>query len=270
MTNPLIALVTGASSGFGKCISGRLASSGFRVFGTSRNPSANPENWELIRLDVTSPESIEQCIAEIAEKAGRIDLLVNNAGQSHGSLIEETPLEDARRIFEINFWGAVRMTAAVLPMMREQGAGRIIQVSSLAGLVGTPGQGFYGASKHALEGYTESLRAEIGHLPIHLSLIEPGFFRTGLADSMLANETPLAAYDDLREGLKEKIAEGFAAGGDPEEVATEVLRIATMPHPPFRRRIGKDAKKVSGLKQWLPEKWFLEGVRREFGLGKKS
>lgn len=270
MTDSPVALVTGASSGFGNRIAERLASAGFRVFGTSRDPSDSPERWELIELDVTSSESIERCIAEVSAKAGRIDLLVNNAGQSHGSLLEETPLEDARGIFEINFWGVVRMTAAVLPMMREQGSGRIIQVSSIAGLVGTPGQGFYGASKHALEGYTESLRAEIGHLPIQLSLIEPGFFRTQLADSMVKNETPLATYDDFREALQRKIANEFATGGDPEEVAAEVLRLATMTNPPFRVRIGKDARKIFRLKRWLPEKWFLEGVRREFGLEKKS
>ena len=152
MNESRIALVTGASSGFGEQIARVLSESGFRVFGTSRNPKPDENDWEWVTLDVTSQESIEQCVAEVKEKAGTIDLLVNNAGRSHFSVIEETSVDDARQMFEINFWGVVHLTSAVLPIMREKRSGKIINVGSLAGLVGTPGQGVYAASKHALEG----------------------------------------------------------------------------------------------------------------------
>lgn len=268
MSSPRIALVTGASSGFGECIARRLSGAGFKVFGTSRNPDSVSCDWDMVALDVTSSQSIAECVTEVKEKAGRIDLLVNNAGQSHCSFIEETPLENARQLFEVNFWGLAELTASVLEVMREQGGGQVIQISSVAGMLGTPGQGYYAATKHALEGYTETLFAELGHLPISISLVEPGFYRTNFGASLLRNDEPISAYDALRDPLKEKISREFAEGGDPEEVAQVVLDLAEHSDPPFRVRVGKDAKKFAGLKKWLPQKWFLQGLQREFGLGK--
>ena len=270
MSSSRIALVTGASSGFGECIARQLSRSGFQVFGTSRNPDSDSRDWEMLSLDVTSSESIAQCVAEVKEKAGRIDLLVNNAGQSHCSFIEETPLENARQLFEVNFWGLAELTAAVLEEMRAQKAGHVIHISSLAGLVGTPGQGYYAATKHALEGYSETLHAELGHLPISISLVEPGFFRTPFDKAMLRDDRPVDDYNSLRDSLKERIGNEFAEGGDPEEVARVVLDLAQHSDPPFRTRVGKDANKIAGLKKWLPQKWFLQGVQRQFGLGKSG
>ncbi len=181
MSNMRVALVTGASSGFGQLTAARLVASGYRVFGTSRDAQASSApGVEMLVLDVRSEESVQACVAELLQRAGRLDLLVNNAGQTHASLAEETDPAQARDVLETNFWGAVRVTNAVLPTMRKQRSGHIINVSSLAGLLGTPGQAFYSASKFALEGYSEALSIELQPFHIHVSLIEPGFFNTGL------------------------------------------------------------------------------------------
>lgn len=261
-----VALVTGASSGIGQHTARLLAESGYRVFGTSRELRDDSDAAEMLSLDVTSEESIDSLVADLFSRTDRLDLLVNNAGQSHRSLIEETSLEDARALFEVNFWGIVRLTKRILPRMREQAGGRIINISSLAGLVGTPGQGYYGAAKHAVEGYCETLRAELGHLPIELCLVEPGFFRTGLAGSMIPASKRIDDYDRVRESLDTKIKEKFEGGGDPIEVAERIVAIAKDSNPPFRSRVGKDAKQISRLSRWLPDHWFIQGTRRSFGM----
>jgi NAD(P)-dependent dehydrogenase (short-subunit alcohol dehydrogenase family) len=177
MSTPQVALVTGASSGFGLVTACLLAENGFAVFGTSRRMMPDAAGVAMRQLDVTAPESITHCVQDILATAGRIDLLVNNAGQTHASFLEETPLAAARQVFETNFWGVVGVTNAVLPTMRARRCGRIINVSSLAGLIGAPGQGFYAASKHALEGYTETLQTEVASFNIAVSLVEPRFLR---------------------------------------------------------------------------------------------
>ena len=265
MAEKRIALVTGASSGIGLVTARKLTGAGYRVFGTSRSPE-NLSEIEMLELDVTSPDSIASCIRSILDQAGRIDLLINNAGRSHRSLIEETNLDDARELFEINFWGLVGVTNAVLPSMRSQNSGTIINVSSLAGLVGTPGQGFYAASKHALEGYTETLRVELGHLPIRVCLVEPGFFRTGFQESMLTSEQSISDYDAVRPQIENAISESFTGAGDPGDVANAILDLAANADKTMRRRIGPDALKIPRMKKWFPEKVFFDGMRRHFKL----
>jgi NADP-dependent 3-hydroxy acid dehydrogenase YdfG len=149
MTNEKVALVTGASSGFGKLTATMLAESGYRVFGTSRKEHS-ASSVSMLRMDVKSDESVESCIKQLLDQTGRIDLLINNAGQIHASMIEETSLEQAQDVFDTNLWGVVRVTNAVLPTMRQQRSGHIINMSSLGGLIGAPGQGYYCASKFAL------------------------------------------------------------------------------------------------------------------------
>lgn len=267
MAEQNIALVTGASSGFGFLTAKKLAEAGYRVFGTSRTPdTVTPSGFEMLALDVTSNESVTACVNTVLERCGRIDLLVNNAGRGHCSLLEETSMEDAASVFQTNFWGVVRVTNAVLPAMRARKSGLIVNVSSLAGLVGAPGQGFYAASKHALEAYTETLRVEIGHLPVEVSMVEPGFFRTGFKDSMFPAGPPIDDYDSIRPIVESKIDEGFAAGGDPEIVAEAILSIARSGAKRMRHRIGEDAKKIPRMKKWIPERLFMDGMRRNFGL----
>lgn len=266
MSEKQVVVVTGASSGFGELTANRLVEDGFEVIGTSRNPEAAAESFEMLALDVTSDESVETFVSQVKERHSRIDILINNAGQSHNSLLEETSLEDARQIFETNFWGMVRMNQAVLPLMRGQGSGLIVTISSLAGLVGTPGQGFYGAAKHAIEGYTETLRAELGLFPVEVALIEPGFFRTKLGDSMVRNANPISDYDSVRELVAGNLDDEFAGGGDPAEVVEAIVKTINEGGRKLRCLVGSDAKTITRLKRWLPEGWFLDGLRKQFGL----
>lgn len=266
MSRGKVALVTGASSGFGQLTVRALAKSGFRVFGTSRKSMAGEEGVEMLELDVTRQDSIDACFAGVLSRAGRLDVLVNNAGMAHASLIEETPWDVARSVFETTFWGAVRVTAAVLPRMREQRSGRIINVSSLGGLVGAPGMGFYSASKHALEGYTETLHAELHQFNIRVSLIEPGFYKTRLYESRPRAANRLADYDAARAAVASGLIAAVERGGDPLEVANTIVSVALSEAPALRYRVGKDAKWNPRLKAWLPERWFMQGVRRYFRL----
>ena len=227
MSNTKIALVTGASSGFGQLTAARLAASGYRVFGTSRKAqTSSAPGVEMLVLDVCSDESVQACVAELLQRAGRLDLLVNNAGQTHASLAEETDPAQARDVMETNFWGAVRVTNAVLPTMRKQRGGHIINVSSLAGLLGTPGQAFYSASKFALEGYSEALSIELQPFHIHVSLIEPGFFNTGLHASTAPSARQISDYDSLRSAIETSVQQSITQGGDPQAVAEAMMRVA--------------------------------------------
>ena len=179
VTEKKVALVTGVSSGFGRLIARRLHECQYRVFGTSRRKDTIADSGvEMLMLDVRSEDSVRACVSTVLDSEEGIDVLVNNAGTTHLSLAEETNLDEARAVFETNFFGIVRMTNAVLPAMRARKSGRIINVCSMAGLVAIPGQAFYTASKFALEGYGEALRYEVEPFRIHVSLIEPGFDRT--------------------------------------------------------------------------------------------
>ncbi|WP_341531058.1 SDR family NAD(P)-dependent oxidoreductase [Nostoc sp. UHCC 0302] len=176
-----------------------MAQEGYCVFGTSRKEHQASQGVEMLRLDVTSDSSVQSCIKQLLTQTNRIDLLINNAGQIHASMIEETSLEQAKEIFETNFWGIVRLTNAVLPVMRQQRSGHIINISSVAGLIGAPGQGFYSASKFALEGYSEALSVELDPFNINVSLIEPGYFKTNFNQSMLQAAFAYADYDTARD-----------------------------------------------------------------------
>src|SRR5437763_9344685 len=175
-----VALVTGASSGIGKATAERLAEAGYKVYGTSRRGAqADAQSFEILPLDVTSDESVEAVVTELMRREGRIDLLVNNAGFSvapAGS--EESSIEQARAIFETNFFGIVRMTRAVTPHMRRQGNGRIINIGSVFGFLPMPFGALYAATKHAVEGYSESLDHELRTRGIRVSVVEPAYTKT--------------------------------------------------------------------------------------------
>src|SRR5713101_3149810 len=186
MSQEKVALVTGVSSGIGRAIAGLLSRHGFQVFGTARgNGGAKRalENVELVPVDVRNEESVDSCVRTVLDRAGRIDALVNNAGYTLIGSLEETTIEEAKQLFETNFFGVLRMTQAVLPFMRGQRSGRIINIGSVVGFVPAPYQGIYCASKHALEGYSESLDHEVRQLGIRVSVIEPGFTRTNIAQN---------------------------------------------------------------------------------------
>jgi NAD(P)-dependent dehydrogenase (short-subunit alcohol dehydrogenase family) len=271
MSSPKVVLVTGASSGFGQLTASALADKGYRVFGTSRREHSTPSNEIcMLLLDVRSDDSVRSCIEQLMAQVDRIDVLVNNAGQIHASVVEETSLEQARDILETNFWGAVRVTDAVLPIMRRQRHGHIINVSSLAGLIGIPGQAFYSASKFALEGYTEALRMEVEPFNIFVSLIEPGFFKTQLHREMQRGALRNDDYATVREALETTLAVAIEQGDDPSKVAEMIVRIAGTRSPRLRYRVGNDSVWIPRLRALLSDNLFRRGMRRRFNIDKAA
>lgn len=265
MINKKVALVTGASSGFGQLTAHLLAQQGYCVFGTSRKQHSASQGVEMLTLDVKSDESVQSCIKQLLAQTNRIDLLINNAGQIHASVIEETSLEQAKDIFETNFWGVVRLTNAVLPTMRQQRSGHIINMSSLAGLVGALGQGYYSASKFALEGYSEALSVELDPFNIKVSLIEPGYFKTNFNHEMSQATSTYADYDTVREVLPSSISQAIARGDNPEKVARMILRVVQSQSPRLRYRVGNQAW-VPALRAILPDSLFRLSARKFLNL----
>lgn len=261
-------LVTGASSDIGRMTARLFGAKGFRVLGTSRSSHPDEDGVEMLALDVTSDDSVHRCVEEVLTRAGQVDVLVNNAGVWQVSIAEETPMVTARAIFEANFFGVVRMTNAVLPGMRKRRAGRIINIGSLAAWVGEPGEAFYSASKKALSGYSEALRHEVWPLGIHVSLVEPGPFRTNLADTLSATENAIDDYDAVRQSIRNTLGRALEQGGDPEKVAELILNVARSRAPAFRYGAGSSAVWIPSLRTLLPQWTFDYLVRRGFGLAK--
>jgi NAD(P)-dependent dehydrogenase (short-subunit alcohol dehydrogenase family) len=262
-TSPKVALVTGASSGFGQATAALLTAQGFLVFGTSRTPTRDTTNsFELLQLDVCSEASVQTCVQTILGRTGRIDLLVNNAGFAQAGALEENSLEDAQAQFETNVFGVLRMLKAVLPVMRQQGSGQIITVSSIFGVVAMPYLGLYATSKFALEGMIEGLYDELRQFHILVSLVEPTAFRTHFA--MQPPATPLAVYEPARESMLRFIGEMVAQGPSPEGVARRIVQLASSADPPLRSYVGPRAGLLVALRHWLPPRLFEQVRRRVF------
>ena len=259
-------LVTGASSGIGLATVRLLARRGMKVFGTSRHPvdddRAPGVTW--LTLDVRSDESARQCVTALLGSAGRIDVLVNNAGYKLSGASEEIGSDQTRDLMETNLGGAIRMTNAVLPRMRMQRGGRIIHMGSVVGLLALPFESVYDASKFALEGYSEALRHELRPLGIHVSIVEPGFVRTGLARKAVVGARPIDEYKARQERTLGAVLEHEGDGLEPEVVAEQVLRIIESTSPRLRYRVGRDATRFVRLRRVLPFPLFEWGVRREF------
>jgi NAD(P)-dependent dehydrogenase (short-subunit alcohol dehydrogenase family) len=268
MTEQKVVVVTGASSGLGRVTAELLAQEGYRVFATTRNPSKGAviPRVEAIVLDVRDDASVNACVAAVMAQAGRIDALINNAGYVVTGAIEDTTVEQAKALFETNFFGVVRMTKAVLPHMRKRGQGHIINVSSIVGQVPIPFWGIYSASKFAVEGYTEALRHEVKPLGIDVSLIEPGFIRTNLADHGQAAEGIVHDYDRWRQRAIASLHEQIAKATKPALVAKRIARIVKARTPRLRYRAGRDAALVHVLHNFLPEAPFERVWRKQFQL----
>jgi NAD(P)-dependent dehydrogenase (short-subunit alcohol dehydrogenase family) len=265
MTEQKVAVVTGISSGIGKATAGELALRGFRVFGTVRSPDTGaPDGVEPIVLDVRNEASIESAVAAVLSRAGRIDVLVNNAGQSIVGAIEETDTRQAQELFDVNFFGAVRMTRAVLPAMRRQRSGRIVFVSSVVGFLPAPFMGFYSASKHALEGYAESLDHEVRALGIRAPLVEPGFMKTRLGENSPRAANRVDDYDAARRRVAASIQASVEKGEDPVLVARTIAEAATATRPRLRYQVGKGAGLLATLRAFLPANVFDRSLRKEF------
>jgi NAD(P)-dependent dehydrogenase (short-subunit alcohol dehydrogenase family) len=250
-TNP-VALVTGASSGIGKAAALALVQAGFDVVGTSRNASrvaAHP-GVTFLDLDVTSDESVSTLVRGVIERFGRIDVLVNNAGTGAAGAAEESSVAQDQRVFDINFFGLIRMTKAVLPHMRAQGRGRIINISSVLGLVPAPYMASYAATKHAIEGYSESVDHELREYGVRVLLIEPAYTRTGFDANALQPDAPLPIYAEQRQAFDRVMASAMAVGDDPATVAKAIVAAATDPKPKLRYTVGATAGRVSALRRF--------------------
>src|SRR5213595_3067975 len=203
-----VALVTGASAGIGEAAAHALVGAGFTVYGTSRRAAAGEKRGGVVflPLDVTDDESVVGVVREVLERSGSIDVLVNNAGLGIAGAAEESSIEQARALFDTNVFGSIRMTRAVLPQMRKQGHGRIINVSSVLGLVPAPFGALYAATKHAVEGYSESLDHEVREYGIRVLLVEPAYTRTSFDTNAVPADEPLPLYAKRRETFDVLIA----------------------------------------------------------------
>lgn len=266
MRSGAVVLITGASSGFGAAAARLLASRGLTVFGTSRREGATGEGFTMLPLDVRSDASVAACVDEVMRRAGRVDALVNNAGYTLAGAVEETAIAEAKAQFDTNFFGMTRMVRAVLPIMRAQREGRIVNVSSLAGLVGLPFHAMYSASKFAIEGLSEGLRQEVRRFGIEVSLIEPGDFKTGATAGRERVAGGLADYATARERAIEIMARAEQSGPDPILFARLLWQILAAKRPRLRYRLGKDAVWVPRARKLIPESAFEWLLRDEYKL----
>ena len=260
-------LITGTTSGIGQIIAEKLHQNGFGVVGTSRNPDrvADKPSYPLLTLDVTSEESIRRCVEELANREIAVDVLINNAGIVVCGSVEETSEALAREQLETNFWGAVRLTQSILPQMRKNRRGKIIFITSLAGLVGVPYQGFYASSKHALEGFAKSLRQEVKELGISVSAVEPGFFKTNIHHAFQYADRTIDDYAHSRTNAVDTFRRSIEHAPHPDAIAKTVLRIIKATRPKYSYRVGTDAK-LTPVLQFLSYRLFEWGVRRKFRL----
>ena len=268
MTKAKIALVTGASSGIGEATAKRLATAGYKVYGTSRRGvQAGKQSFEMLALDVTNDDSVTTAVGEVIEREGRIDLLVNNAGFGVAPAgAEESSIEQARAIFETNFFGLVRMTRAVLPQMRRQGSGRIINIGSVLGFLPMPYGALYAATKHAVEGYSESLDHELRTRGIRVSIIEPAYTKTPFDSNFMEPDGKLDEYREARASVSRRVNVVMATAESPDVVAETVLKAANATHPQIRYAAGKLANRLRLLRRFAPSGLVDAGIRKDLQL----
>jgi len=263
-----VVLVTGASSGIGLACADKLAAVGFRVYGTSRQPDFRPQRFEPLQMDMTD-DSVARGIDHVLEREGFIDTLINNAGFALAGAVEDTSIEEAKRQLETNVFGVLRACQAVLPAMRQHGAGLIVNISSLGGLFGLPFQGLYSASKFALEGLSESLRLEVRPFGIRVVLVEPGDTRTSITHNrVLARASGVdSAYDEFFHRVQTVFEKEEAGGIAPEAVAVLVARIVACRHPRVRYTVGRPTQRLSALiKRLVPSTVFERILLSYYGL----
>jgi len=267
-TTNAVAIVTGASSGIGEASAQRLAAAGYKVYGTSRRGAqAGGQAFEMLPLDVTSDSSVESLVGEVMRREGRIDLLVNNAGfgVAPGGA-EESSIEQARAIFETNFFGLIRMTRAVLPHMREQRSGRIINMSSVLGFLPMPYGALYAATKHAVEGYSESLDHELRTRGIRVSVIEPAYTKTPFDANFMEPDAKLDAYRNARVAVNKRVKEVMETAEGPDIVAEVVLKAASAANPKLRYTAGVLAGRLRLLRTYAPAGLMDAGIRKDLRL----
>lgn len=265
-TNQAVALVTGASTGIGRATAFTLRDAGFRVFGTSRRVVESSDDIGMLTCDVTDDVSVARVVDDVLSETGRIDLLVNNAGIGLLGGAEESSLAQAQALFDVNVFGVLRVTNAVLPAMRHQGRGRIVNLSSVLGLIPAPYSALYASTKHAVEGYSESLDHELRPFGIRVVLVEPAYTRTSFEENFASPDQSLEIYDDARASMSVVVRKAVETGDAPEIVARTVLKAATDTVPKGRYAAGKTARRITLLRRFVPASAFDKSLRKENGL----
>lgn len=266
MADSKVALITGVSSGIGNATAILLAQKGYKVFGTARNPATAdfPADVGVVRLDIRDPKNVQAAVEAILRDTGRVDVLVNNAGYSLVGALEETTIDEAKALFETNFYGAVRVINAVLPAMRKQRSGRIINISSVLGFLPAPYMGFYAASKHALEGYSETLDHEVRPFGIRVALVEPSFTKTNIGAHAIQTVAQIDDYQQLRARVGPRMQERISNGEDPKKVARTVVKAVEARLPRRRYPVEGEAALLHRLRRFVPESIFDKSFRKDF------
>jgi NAD(P)-dependent dehydrogenase (short-subunit alcohol dehydrogenase family) len=258
-------LITGCSSGIGWATAKRLSEVGWRVYATARNVEKitplEENGCKLLPLDVTDEDSMRRAVEEVERQEGAVGVLVNNAGYSQSGAVEAVPIEKVRAQFETNVYGLARMCQLVLPGMRRQGYGRIVNVSSMGGKLTFPGAGYYHASKHAVEAISDALRFEVEGFGIKVSVIEPGLIRTGFANAAVGSmdgpeSDPYAGFDEAdAKATTENYEQGpfSRLAGEPEAVAEAIERALSARNPRSRYAVTPSAHLFLGLRRLLPD-----------------
>lgn len=264
-----VVLITGGSSGIGKAIGDFLFHKGFTVYGTSRNPEKVSNSlFPLIALDVREVASIQSAVATIIQEAGRLDIVINNAGVGITGPLEEIPMDEIKNNFETNFFGPIEVMKAALPQMRAQQSGLIINITSIAGYMGLPYRSVYSASKGALELITEALRMEVKSFGIQITNVAPGDFATNIAAGRFhAPVVQGSAYEKVYAGVLQTMDAHVDSGSNPNEMAEAVYRIIQNPNPKIHYKVGVFMQKFSiVLKRILPDKVYEKMLMNHYKL----
>jgi len=267
MSNSTVVLITGVSSGIGRAAAAKFAGRNCQVFGTIRGLTGETllPGVELVAMDVRDDVSIQRGIQSIVAQTGRIDVLVNNAGVNLVGAVEETTVAEAASLFDTNVFGILRTTQAVLPHMRAQGRGRIITVSSVLGFLPAPYMGLYSASKHAVEGLSESLDHEVRQFGIRVTLVEPAFTKTMLDTNSPRASSKIAGYERERNLTSRSVADSVNGAPEPDGVANTIVE-AALGAWRMRRTPAGQASLLAKLRRFLPAGPVDASLRKSFGL----
>lgn len=264
----MVVLITGVSSGFGLETARLLSQEGHTVYGTVRREVEPLPQVHYLKVDVRDREAVKNAVNQVIEKEGRIDVLVNNAGMGIGGPLEFATEEEIREQMDTNFMGLVHFVTAVLPFMRKQGGGKIIALSSIGGLMGLPFQGFYSASKFAIEGYCEALRLETRKMGVTVTVIRPGDFSTGFTGSRkkTVNAEAAQAYPTYAESMN-KVEHDETSGLKPQVLARKISKIIRMKHPRYGYTVASLEQRLSAVvKRVIPAPWFARILKSYYKL----
>jgi NAD(P)-dependent dehydrogenase (short-subunit alcohol dehydrogenase family) len=273
MREPRTALVTGASGGLGAALTAELQDRGWTVYAASRSggvPLAGSPRIHARALDVGDEAAVTRAVGQVLRETDGLDLVVANAGINVNGVFEEISIEHALAVLRTNLLGVAHLARAVLPGMRARRRGTVLVIGSLAGMVAPPGESWYAASKHALEGLLEALQYEVRPFGVRVLLAQPGFLRTGLVAAAPALPAIHKDYEAMRVALQQRWNRSVAGGGDPSVVAQQILDWAERPGPGLRRRFGADARWLPIVKHLLPESMFFAVTHSLFGLGPRQ